>query len=195
MYKTSLQLYPKHKFCFILFSGAYRGKKCLCTTCLFEGKDVLCIGIQLCTAAKLHHRLKQKGNTKAKKLAEVGSNEVLRAVIRVHSPANLCAGDRGATKGNTSLWFIEQRFSLTPGCLLFGTNSTLGRNGTRQTKSTRDTEEILQCQICSNTRVRKITGMRTTSSLTKPQQSSSGWGSDKNTSTTSQRFISKARKH
>lgn len=66
-------------------------------------KDALGFGMQLCTKAKLHHRLKQIGNTKAKKLAGVGSNEVLRAVIYVHSPANLCAGDRGATKGNTSL--------------------------------------------------------------------------------------------
>lgn len=125
------------------------GKNRLCTSCLLggKGKDVVCIGIQLCTTTKLHHWLKHKGNTKAKKLAGVGSNEVLRAVICAHSPANLRAGDRGATKGNTLLWFIEQRFSLTPGCILFGTNSTLDRNGTRQTHSTQDTPEILRCEL------------------------------------------------
>lgn len=71
--------------------------------CLFGGEDAFRIGTQLCTAAKLHRRLKQKGNTKAQKQAAGGSNEVLRAVIGVHPPANLRAGDRGATKGNTSL--------------------------------------------------------------------------------------------
>lgn len=44
----------------------------------------------------------------------VGNNEVLKAVICVHSLAHLSAVDRGATKGNTSLWFmVTEIFSNT----------------------------------------------------------------------------------
>lgn len=41
--------------------------------------------------------------TKKGERGGVGNNEVLKAVICVHSLAHLSAVDRGATKGNTSL--------------------------------------------------------------------------------------------
>lgn len=90
-----------------LFSGGYckNEKSRYCYIRLF-GWSASCFGVQLWPTANCAQH---------KKGGEKGNNEALKAVLRAHSLAHLCAVDGSATKGDTSLWFIAAEISWNTG--------------------------------------------------------------------------------